>query len=113
MLATGPDVRAIIDWEIWSVGDPRVDLGWFLANADPATYGRPTPYVGRLPSPSELAAIYGDVPDRDWFTALACFKSAATWALIVKHNRRRPDPDPGLEAMASVLPHLLVRARTL
>jgi hypothetical protein len=39
--------------------------------------------------------------------ALACFTSAATWSLIVKRNRRRGDPDPELEAMASVLPHLL------
>jgi len=114
MLATGPDVRAVIDWEIWTVGDPRVDLGWFLVNADPATYGRPTRYAaepGILPSPAELAAIYGDVPDVGWFTALACFKSTATWSLIVKHNRRRPEPDPGLEAMAAVLPRLLSRAR--
>src|SRR5207237_5791611 len=36
MLAVGPRVAAVIDWEIWSVGDPRVDVGWFLANADPA-----------------------------------------------------------------------------
>jgi aminoglycoside phosphotransferase (APT) family kinase protein len=113
MLATGPTITAIIDWEIWTIGDPRVDLGWFLVNADPDTYRRPTRYAGRLPSPDELAAIYGDSPDLYWFQALACFKSAATIALIVKHNRRRPDPDPGLEAMADDLPHLLDRSRSL
>ncbi len=40
LLATGADITAVIDWEIWSVGDPRVDVGWFLVNADPATYRR-------------------------------------------------------------------------
>jgi aminoglycoside phosphotransferase (APT) family kinase protein len=110
MLAVGTAVTAVVDWEIWTVGDPRVDLGWFLVNADPATYGRATPYAGLLPPPSELAAIYGEVPDLEWFTALACFKSTATWSLIVKHNRRRPQPDPDLEAMASALPRLLRRA---
>ena len=35
---SAPTVTAVIDWEIWTVGDPRIDLGWFLANADPATY---------------------------------------------------------------------------
>jgi hypothetical protein len=114
---------------------------------------RPTRYAGGLPSPAELATIYGDVPDPipttppppqaakaspslshpipttppppqaakaspslshlDWFEALACFKSTATWSLIVKHNRRRPEPDPDLDAMAAVLPHLLDRARAL
>jgi aminoglycoside phosphotransferase (APT) family kinase protein len=111
MLASGDTVRAVIDWEIWTVGDPRVDLGWFLVNADPDTYRRPTRYAGTLPSPSELAALYGAVPDLAWFKALACFKSTATWALIVKHNRRRSEPDAGVELVAADLPRLLDRAR--
>jgi hypothetical protein len=64
-----------------------------------------------MPSPAELAAIYGDVRDLGWFRALACFKSTATWSLIVKHNRRRSDPDPDIEAVAADLPRLLDRAR--
>jgi aminoglycoside phosphotransferase (APT) family kinase protein len=116
MLATGADIAAIIDWEIWSVGDPRIDAGWFLLNADSETYRRPTRYMGALPEPAELASIYvdaigSDVPRLDWFQALACFKSTATWSLIVKHNRRRSTPDPDLEAMAATLPRLLQRAR--
>ena len=76
------------------VGDPRVDVGWFLLNADPETYARPTRYAGLTPTLGELAAEYADalgapVPDLTWFQALASFKSAATWSLIVKHNRRR------------------------
>jgi aminoglycoside phosphotransferase (APT) family kinase protein len=113
MLAAGPEITAIIDWEIWTVGDPRVDIGWFLVNADPATYRRPTRYAGALPTLDELAARYGPIPDISWSQALACFKSTATWSLIVKHNRRRPEPDPGLEAMAGALPGLLGRAREL
>lgn len=118
LLADGTTVTAVIDWEIWSVGDPRVDVGWFLINSDPATYHRPTRYSGVTPSTSELADVYraardADVPDLDWFGALACFKSTATWALIVKHNRRRSTPDPAIEAMAAALPHLLERARKL
>jgi len=111
MLASGEAITAVIDWEIWTVGDPRVDLGWFLVNADPDTYRRPTRYAGALPSPPELAALYGDAPNLAWFRALACFKSTATWALIVKHNRRRPDPDSGVELVAADLRRLLGRAR--
>jgi aminoglycoside phosphotransferase (APT) family kinase protein len=115
LLAVGERVTAVIDWEIWSIGDPRVDVGWFLINADPATYRRDTSYSGSTPPPAELADRYAEtlgwaIPDLDWFQGLACFKSAATWSLIVKHNRRRTPPDPDIEEMASALPSLLARA---
>jgi hypothetical protein len=68
-----------------------------------------------VPPLDELTAVYreamgGQLPELDWFCSLACFKSTATWSLIVKHNRRRSTPDPELEAMAPVLPHLLTSA---
>ncbi|OBK19856.1 phosphotransferase family protein [Mycobacterium asiaticum] len=118
LLAVASRVTGVIDWEIWSVGDPRMDIGWFLINSDPQTYQRPTPYVGGTPSLDELTAVYQaaagfPVPDLGWFQALACFKSVATWSLIVKHNRRRPHPDAELEAMSKALPHLLSRAGQL
>jgi aminoglycoside phosphotransferase (APT) family kinase protein len=116
LLADELGVTAVIDWEIWSVGDPRVDAGWFLINSDPDTYDRITPYRGVTPPVAELTAEYRDAlarqaPRLEWFQALACFKSTATWSLIVKHNRRRATPDPELEAMAARLPTLLTRAR--
>jgi aminoglycoside phosphotransferase (APT) family kinase protein len=112
LLAAGADITAVIDWEIWSVGDPRIDLGWFLVNADPHTYRRPSRYRDAVPPVADLVARYGaGVPDVRWFMALACFKSAATWSLIVKHNRRRPQPRAEIEAMTPVLPRLLERAR--
>ena len=118
LLAAGPDIAAVVDWEIWTVGDPRVDVGWFLVNADPDTYRRATRYTDTLPSTADLFDDYvrafgGDSPDTPWFEALACFKSTATWSLIVKHNRRRDDPDADVESIAAVLPHLLDRARAL
>ncbi|MDT5175432.1 MAG: hypothetical protein QOG37_2683 [Mycobacterium sp.] len=118
LLAVEDRITGVIDWEIWSVGDPRVDAGWFLINCDPQTYRRPTPYVGRTPAPAELASVYQaavgfPVPDLAWFQALACFKSVATWSLIVKHNRRRTRPDASLESMSEALPHLLSRATQL
>jgi aminoglycoside phosphotransferase (APT) family kinase protein len=118
LLAVGDRITAVIDWEIWSVGDLRVDVGWFLINCDPSTYRRSTRYTAAMPSLRELSASYRqelgrEVPELDWFCALACFKSTATWSLIVKHNRRRSRPDPEREAMTPVLPHLLSRAREL
>jgi aminoglycoside phosphotransferase (APT) family kinase protein len=118
LLADGPRIRGVIDWEIWSLGDPRVDVGWFLLNADPETYARATRYAGLIPSPTQLAGEYAaalgaPVPDLAWFEALASFKSAATWSLIVKHNRRRAAPDPDLESMVRDVPRLLARAGEL
>jgi aminoglycoside phosphotransferase (APT) family kinase protein len=115
LLAVGSEITAVIDWELWSIGDPRVDLGWFLLNADPDAYRRPSRYVGALPNPDELADEYSamlgtELADLAWFEALAYFKSVASFALIVKHNRRRTEPVPELEAMANALPHLLEKA---
>ncbi|BBX19079.1 acyl-CoA dehydrogenase [Mycolicibacterium duvalii] len=117
LLAVGPEITAVIDWEIWSLGDPRIDLGWFLINSDPQTYRRPVPDLP-VPRTTDLIAVYraesgGTVEDLEWFCALACFKSAATWSLIIKHNRRRHAPDPDLEAMGAALPRLLARAQKL
>jgi aminoglycoside phosphotransferase (APT) family kinase protein len=115
LLAVGARITAVVDWEIWSVNDPRVDLGWFLLNGDPNTYRRETRYAKSMPSQSELVAAYGDsfgahLVDLSWFEALAAFKSAATWSLIVKHNRRRAAPDPDIEMLTPMLPRLLARA---
>jgi len=117
LLAVGAGIKAIVDWEIWSVGDARIDAGWFLINCDPDTYRRVPDSAGIAPPTAELAEIYaqegGSVGDLAWFTALACFKAAATWSLIVKHNRRRSSPRAELEAMAPTLPRLLARARSM
>ncbi len=118
LMAVGARINAVIDWEIWSIGDPRIDAGWFLINSDPGTYQRVPASAGIAPPIIELAQIYqhdlgGDVGDLAWFGALACFKSAATWSLIVKHNRRRRSPRAELEAMVPTLPRLLARARTM
>lgn len=118
MISIEAEIKAVVDWEIWSVGDPRVDVGWFLTCANPETYGRSSRYASFVPALRELTDVYLDaggraVPDIGWFEALAHFKSAAVWSLIVKHNRRRSAPDAEIEQMAGVLPHLLDRTRTM
>lgn len=118
LMAAGARITAVIDWEIWSIGDPRIDAGWFLINCDPETYRRVAHPEGMVPPVTELAELYQlelgrAAADLGWFSALACFKSAATWSLIVKHNRRRRSPAAELEDMATALPRLLDRARSL
>ena len=78
-----PDVVAIVDWEMCTIGDPLLDLGWMLA-----TWYRPghDPVLpnelmtaGGLATPDELVAHYAqnttrDLTNIDWYTVMACFK---------------------------------------
>jgi aminoglycoside phosphotransferase (APT) family kinase protein len=90
VLMEGAEPRAVIDWEIWSVGDPAVDVGWLVQFTDAGTY----PGIGRdvpgTPTAEDVVASYCEAAGRDprsldWFLALGCFKLAA----IQAHNRRR------------------------
>jgi aminoglycoside phosphotransferase (APT) family kinase protein len=80
---TGPDVVAIVDWEMSTIGDPLQDLGWMLATW--CSPGRepvlPNELMsaGGLATPGELIERYARNSDRDlsqidWYTVLACFK---------------------------------------
>jgi aminoglycoside phosphotransferase (APT) family kinase protein len=89
-LCEGDHLTAVIDWEIWSVGDPAMDLGWFISFTDHENY----PGVGRevpgTPTADAVLARYCELTGEDvarlpWFLALGSFKLAA----IQAHNRQR------------------------
>jgi aminoglycoside phosphotransferase (APT) family kinase protein len=84
----GPQVAAIVDWEMCTIGDPLLDLGWLLATwpmPSPHAHTTDTPLpgaltqAGGLATPAELISRYAARSDRDlsaltWYTVLACFK---------------------------------------
>jgi aminoglycoside phosphotransferase (APT) family kinase protein len=79
----GPRLAAIVDWEMCTIGDPLLDLGWLLATwPDPgggAVLGGLGGAVAGLPTTTELAGYYAELSDRDisavdWYTVLASFK---------------------------------------
>jgi aminoglycoside phosphotransferase (APT) family kinase protein len=117
MLCSGPNIAAVIDWEIWSRTDPRLDLSWMLWICDPTHPSAVGPVAG-MPSTDELIAAYVDAGGRPigseevvWFRALTCYKQASTVALLAKHGRRKQDGSaPPFEALA---PQLIARARAL
>ena len=91
MLCQGVDVTAIIDWELWGRGDPRVDLAWLLLHRDP----NDNPHANRpapgMPTAADLLDEYrseGGTPvdGLGWYESLARFKQAAAGALILKHR---------------------------
>jgi aminoglycoside phosphotransferase (APT) family kinase protein len=126
MQFAGERLAAIIDWEIWSVGDPRADLAWLMLFADPGVQrvtgrdARNQAAADAMPEPQELLDTYVEAagltapPEAvTWFQALGTYKLGATMAVLAKRNRRRPDPDPSLELAAVTTPPALERALEL
>jgi aminoglycoside phosphotransferase (APT) family kinase protein len=74
---------AIVDWEMCTIGDPLLDLGWLMATwpqpGRPGSVGSPLASAGGLCSPEEAIAHYATRTTRDltaigWYKVLACFK---------------------------------------
>lgn len=90
MLCDGGEVAALIDWEIWSLSDPRLDLAWFLFFTDEAKHPMASnPGPTGMPSADALYAAYvetsGSEPvDFEWFHCLIRYKEAAATALLMK-----------------------------
>ena len=76
-----PEVAAILDWEMSTIGDPLLDLGWLLTSwprPDDPTSRKIEPWEG-FPTPDELLAHYRadsarDMSAIDWYIVLACYK---------------------------------------
>lgn len=87
MFRPGPPARlaAMIDWELSTIGDPMIDMGWFTGGmrdetdpdkAFPTALNNPA----NFPTKQELARYYcagtgRDIADFEWFSILAKFKS--------------------------------------
>jgi aminoglycoside phosphotransferase (APT) family kinase protein len=80
----GPKLAAIVDWELTTIGDPLLDLGWILATwplegaGTTTTSTSVTPWDG-FPKAAELVERYAGQTARDmsamtWYAVLACYK---------------------------------------
>ena len=79
----GAALAAIVDWELVTVGDPLLDLGWLLATW-PEPQAEPRPLFGTQPwdgfaTAGELVAHYAAHGRRSvahivWYEVLACYK---------------------------------------
>ena len=79
-----PALAAIVDWELSTVGDPMIDLGWLMATwrgqgaDDPGSPIEIEPWSG-FPTAAELVDCYAertgaDVSQARWYGVLACYK---------------------------------------
>jgi aminoglycoside phosphotransferase (APT) family kinase protein len=122
----GERPAALIDWEIWSVGDPRADLAWLMAFTDPVQQrvarrdAANQAAADAMPTASELLTEYLDEAgldeapaDLEWFMAFCYYKLGAAMSVLAKRNRRQAEPDPGLELAAQTLAPMLDRGLAL
>lgn len=93
---TEPVVAAIVDWEMCTIGDPLLDLGWLVATWDlpgaPAEFAGLLTRAGGLPTADELVERYARRTSRDlanlqWYVVLACFKLG----IILEGSNARAD----------------------
>ena len=85
------ELAAIVDWEMGTIGDPKLDLAWLLGSWPedtpvPEPYGPGIKDVRGLPGQSAMLACYRDlsgrhVEDFDCPVILAAFKAALILSL--------------------------------
>jgi aminoglycoside phosphotransferase (APT) family kinase protein len=81
----GPELAAIVDWELATIGDPLIDLGWIIA-CWPGAGGPDLPVLtvepfDGFPAVEELVGHYASRSVRDlsglnWYAVLSCYKLA-------------------------------------
>jgi aminoglycoside phosphotransferase (APT) family kinase protein len=112
-------LAAIVDWEMGTVGDPKLDLGWVVQSwpEDPAQVeDSASGYVDMraMPSKDEVLAHYAavsgrQVDDIDYYVVLARWKLA----VVLEQGYQRAGDDPMLQAFGPVVLELMQGAADL
>ena len=96
MLFRGPEVVAILDWEIAEIGQPLLDLGCLSIVAVRRQYqGAPNPGGAIDVSMQQLYEMYGvEAEEMRWYAAMSLYKYASIFGynLMLHRKGRRPDP---------------------
>ena len=112
-------LAAIIDWEMGTVGDPKLDLGWVVQGwptdmSDP--HDAMSSYVDMkgLPSRQQIIDRYAEVSgrqvdDMDYYSVLAKWKLA----VVLEQGYQRAAADPKLEAFGPIVLNLMKGAAEL
>ena len=112
-------LAAIVDWEMGTVGDPKLDLGWTVqgwpedTNAPEAASSGYVDMVG-MPSRSEVVARYAEVSGRqvddlDYYLILAKWKLA----VVLEQGFQRAGDDEKLNAFGPIVLGLMRGAAEL
>ena len=112
-------LAAIVDWEMGTVGDPKLDLGWVMQSWPENTDGGEGSVGGYvdltgMPSRSDMLEHYSalsgrQVDDIDYYCVLAKWKLA----VVLEQGYQRAKADPKLEAFGPVVLDLMQGAADL
>lgn len=103
--------RALVDWEIWTLGDPRVDLGWLATFADASHF----PGIARedvtVPGVEHVVKTYEaatgrPAADAAWFTRLGAFRMGAIMSHNLHRHRTGRHVDPYQETLPATIERL-------
>jgi len=119
---TGPEVVAIVDWEMCTIGDPLLDLGWLLATwrqpDGSSVFSHALGGQDGLASTDDLFQRYAANTTRDlsritWYTVLACFKlGIVIEGTLARACAGKAEKEVGDQLHAATV-HLFERALTL
>ena len=112
-------LAAIVDWEMGTVGDPKLDLGWVVQSwpedtaAPDASAGSYVDMAG-MPSRAQLLAHYAavsgrQVDDIDYYVILAKWKLG----VVLEQGYQRAGDDPKLQAFGPLVLALMEGAAEL
>jgi aminoglycoside phosphotransferase (APT) family kinase protein len=112
-------LAAIVDWEMGTVGDPKLDLAWMVQSwpDDTSTFeASEASYVDLrgMPSRDQLLAHYAEVSGRqvddiDYYVILAKWKLA----IVLEQGFQRAGDDEKLLAFGPIVPQLMREAADL
>jgi aminoglycoside phosphotransferase (APT) family kinase protein len=109
-------LAAIVDWEMGTVGDPKLDLAWVVQSWPEDTSEVEGGYVDLtgMPGRSELLAHYAEasgrqVDDIDYYNVLARWKLA----IVLEQGFQRAGDDPKLNMFGDIVLGLMAGAAEL
>jgi aminoglycoside phosphotransferase (APT) family kinase protein len=117
-----PELAAFVDWEMCTIGDPLLDLGWMLICWPLDTYtitaGAQLAALGGLATRRELLDAYlaaggRETSNLDWYVAMACFKlGIVIEGTLARACAGKAEKEVGDQLHAATV-HLFERALTL
>ena len=115
------ELAAIIDWEMTTIGDPLLDLGWVLVawppEGDDMTNAQYLDLAG-MPSREAMCATYEEhsgrsTEDIDYYVVLARFKLGIVLEQSYSRLLQGADVDAKVEAFGPLVPELIRKAASL